>query len=291
MTQGICFYVDYLKYSILCSVAIHSLCKHYDGAIHVIHGEHCPKAFLWGLKRQKRVTYAPANQEVRKAARGIPLGRLRECWYRKPYLHLESPFDVTLMYDSDHVFVSEFDMNAFELIEQFNLASFHTRPMSAKSYRTKARRVRYVLRDRKYLFHYPANGGCVGSVKGSGVVEIWCRNMEKILSHESRVANTLSRVADEYSLAYTLQKFGGMGDAKWSCGADRADAVTIGIHYVRKGYLGDALFQTALKQAVDEEFLGLHKLRPSAMEQYASWVRAKHEKRHKQLRQHYRKRK
>ena len=101
---------------------------------------------------------------------------------------------------------------------------------------------------------------------------MWCRNMEKILTHKYHATKRIGRVADEYALAYTLQKMGGMGDAKWSCGLDRVDATTIGIHFPRHAYLGNPLFLTALKEAMDDKFLGLHKLRPSALDQHDSWA-------------------
>lgn len=249
MNRGIVFFLDGKPQAALLAVAIHSLRKNYTGPVCVVFGPHDTEVVEDNL---------PGDVEVRrlgslKGGRGFA----SRCWNSKPTVHQMSPFDVSIVYDIDHVFVRSFDEKAFDMVEDNGLFSFYA---TAAHGPKKAHSIAAAI-DRPDLIplFQRTNGGCVGSVAGSEMVDQWDRWIRQIKSSGNRL---LGKVPDEFALSATLADRGVQvsGEA-WSVSArlsepNPADPY-MAYHFVRKSWIYRRLYRDALVEAYSEDFMGL----------------------------------
>jgi len=266
-SQGIVFFTDWVVPCPLLIVALHSLKKHYIGNVHVVYGNNTPAFFIDALKSNSFITTSNYNPDYQKSY-WTRLGS-RRCWNLKPTIHSQSPFDLTLIYDCDHVFVDTFDQKAFEMIDQYGLVSFH-HPKEHYNHKywkranTRARTIRDVIKlpceDNTLL---SANGGCVGSSKekSPALLAEWQVLMEKFGTCGNMF---LVRLPDEFSLSYTILKNKiPMGGHYWSYSPypDLSDLnplpKTSAIHFCNSSYVHGSYFKIEQDLCLDEDYMGL----------------------------------
>lgn len=263
-SKGICFFIDYRTPAPLLAVALYTLRKQYDGNVHVVCGDDVPQFFMDALSdsgacsvQKTRLKYPPIEKII----------RLQRCFNIKPQVHKICPFDINLMYDCDHVFTNRFDNSAFDFIEQHGLVSFHTSVMNRSSNLRALRRTRVLAHyGMKVDFLKQVNGGCVGSVKGSPLIDEWVQTLDRMirLGHHS-----FRRLPDEYSLSFvTGQHKIPLGDGKWSYCVQKEDASdvlgvidkAIAVHFCHNRYYRSHVFVDALKEAKRTNFMSMNSL-------------------------------
>lgn len=263
--RGILFFSDWTAPVPLFVVALHSLRKYYSGKVHVMYGSSTPEFFIQELKKKSDITIQSYTPEYAKSY-WTRLGSHR-CWNMKPVIHQQSPFDTTWIYDCDHVFIDSFDLSGFDYIEKYGLASFHhpvthygSKAIGRMNGRAKVIRERLKMpcEDNSLL---PANGGCVGSVKGTLLLNEWIVNLEKFGTCGDWA---LERLPDEFSLSYTLSRNNSpIGDHKWSYSPypDLSDLKTItnisAIHFCNSSYKLGSYYKIEQNECLDEDYMGI----------------------------------
>jgi hypothetical protein len=261
MKKGICFFTDYHSPIPILVIALYSLRKYYSGNVCVICGSNTPPFFKNVLQASSSITDFITTDLKYPPKKGIV--RLQRCFNIKPQIHKVSPYDITLMYDCDHLFVNKIEDNVFDIIEKSGLISFH-RSKHGNSSDSKA-----ILRTRKLnalgmpiKFLSQVNGGCVGSVKGSPLIDEWIANLDKMINLGHHV---FTRLPDEYSLSYTMSTHGiKVGDERYSyCTVeDDASDVTeeltkkmIAVHFPRQRYFHSNIYLNVCKEAKAANFM------------------------------------
>jgi hypothetical protein len=201
--------------------------------------------------------------------------RVRRCWYRKVLCHKVSPFDLTVFYDCDHVFVADYDYAIFDKIEDYGLFSCHNkkgfrkgRGHSRRDYKKAQVIQEHIGRIKKEVpVIWPANGGCVGSRKDSPLIDEW---EDSLRLFDSKGSKKLKYVADEYSLSYTMSMNEiPMMSSKWSFVPPLVDIPkwehpegVLGIHFNNGRYVDSPLFQENFKEAYNDDALQFASMAP-----------------------------
>ena len=266
MNEGIVFFTDYQSPLPLLVVALYSLRQHYGGNIHVIYGANTPRFFIDLLKNQSDITFS--KTEINKSGEHFH-NVSRRCWNIKPIIHQQSPYDVTLLYDCDHAFYSQFDKSIFQIIQKYKLISCHhvwEKIQGRNQWRSMCR-AKIIKEDLKLACGEripPVNGGCVGSFK-SELLNDWLKYIDVFANSNNRL---LTRVPDEYALSYILEKNQTpVIDSKWSYSPlsednRETDAVltnqsALAIHFAAGKYTKLQCYQSVVFQALQADYLGL----------------------------------
>ena len=264
-SQALVFFTDWNTPAPLLVVALHSLQRFYKGNIHVFYGENTPPFFIDALLKNSRIStqlVRPNYREVIWAG-----GNVRQCWAIKPSLHKLSPFNLTLFYDCDHVFLKEFDLRAFELINKHELITFHhPKEIYGKRVWRRINGRASVIRDLLKLpcldnVLVPANGGCVGSKKGTNLLNEWTEYLRKFATCGNWA---LTRLPDEFALSYTLSRHNvPIENHRWSYSPqpDLSDLNPlpdiIAIHFCNTSYRLGSYYKTAQEAALKANYMGL----------------------------------
>lgn len=259
---GICFFTDYRLPVPLLVVALHSLQKNFNGNIHVVCGKDTPKFFILELEKQDRITF---EKTILKYPSRRDIVRIQRCFNIKPQIHKICPFKVNMVYDCDHLFVNKFDLSVFDLIRSHELISFHypKEERLRKSNRRAWKRTKILKQyGMEVDFLWPMNGGCVGSVKDSPLIDEWVDTLDIMINLGSHI---FRRLPDEYSLSYVMGRHNiPIGDQKWSYSVKKEDASdaedmirkVIAIHFPRWRYSRSRIYKKAVKEARGVNFLG-----------------------------------
>jgi hypothetical protein len=258
VSQGICFYINYSQPVCQLAVALSTLERNYDGDICVLTGSSVPEFFLSELRQHGRLEVKPVTTQY--ARKGLSRGH--GCWFTKVLLHqTDNPFDATIFYDCDHVFKGRFDLAAFDMVRGAGLIGFHRSDAALSNTGMIVNMVETVCGVR-YESLQKAQGGCVGSVRGSPKVVEWAEAMEKFCEYGGHPA----RHADEYALDYVMAKYGtAVGPSKWShtvgkreeWGGFESDPNILAMHYPMARYAVSKLFKAEMEKAVRENFMSL----------------------------------
>jgi hypothetical protein len=109
----------------------------------------------------------------------------------------------------------------------------------------------------------PINGGCVGSIKGSVLVQDWESRIPLLMKSGNRM---LSKVADEFALSYTMRLEGTEVESpKWSYAPLTTDDKEItealkenhSVHFAAGKWVQSVYFKQAFRQACADDFMGL----------------------------------
>ena len=271
---GVLFFTDYAMSVPLLVVALHSLYGKWpclwplcDSQITVVYGLNTPEFFIKLLHctRNFRVNLQPTSINQMNRRYGDVT---RRCWNVKPLIHKESPYNITLFYDCDHVFFNRFDPSIFDIIKKSGLTSC-SHPWDKVNYRLQGRsRIRAQLIRQLNMpcgDHLPiVNGGCVGSVKGTPLLNEW---ESKIPTFGQKTCHILlKKVADEFALAHTMEQHGiEVADPRWSYSPwtetdDEINSVVksvIGIHYAAGKYQKLQSYKAAFQAAYKDDYLFL----------------------------------
>lgn len=252
-SEGICFYVDFGGYCSILAVALHSLEKHFDGHIHVIHGEQIPTFFRTALRNNKRITYSKVANRAK-----YPGKTSRAIWFRKVHVHNELPFETAILYDCDHVFTERWDPIAFDIVKDAGLMSFHwdMRARDHARFYRQARAIRRVTGDNKYRDHWGANGGCVGSVRGTTLIADWIDVMDALCRHRESI---LIPAYDEHALSYIITTNGRqVASGRYSCQwKDPRKQQALAVHMMMGAYRVDKIYRDAFLEAWKDDYMGL----------------------------------
>jgi len=268
-TRCIDFYADYGQTTLLLSVALHSLQKHYDGAIHVVHGANLPQWYQDILRKHNRISVQSSDQRYAGAA---GKGGEHQAYNVRPMVQKTIPFDTRVMYDCDHVFVKPLNPELFDYVEKYGIGSWgFTVAQLRWSGRNKAQYVAEAIKSLGLPCDVPLQpmaGSCVGTAKGSeALVDEWLKNLETFA--QSKNGWLASKYVDQHSLSYTMQCHKiPIGDYKWSYSGQSAyqsdlkpiPEGAMAIHFGRGRYRkreADHIFAQALGEAVRADFLGL----------------------------------
>jgi hypothetical protein len=205
MSRGLCFYIDHDSPTLPLAVALWTLRKNYSGDVCVIVGRHTSVKFSDSLAREG---ISVVKSEVEFPAQ--PAFPCVQCWLNKILIHRdEMPFDTGIMYDCDHLFLRQFEDAAFDLVEENGLMSFHRKLGEVRG--SKLYGAEGILGK---LPKMPkVNGGCVGSVRKSPLIEEWAKVAKKMMTGQGK----LIVHADEYALSYVTGSHKiDLGDQKWS---------------------------------------------------------------------------
>jgi len=255
VTNGICFYIDYGMPACQLVVALHTLEQNYDGEICVLIGKSTPSFLVSELRKHSRVIVQEANVAFDKPG----AKRQRVCWFTKVLLHKHcNPFDVTVFYDCDHVFKGRVGDDLFKTVSDNGLVSCNR--TDDKGWKV-ARYIEAQLGE-KCPNLKKANGGCVGSVRGSPLVDEWVFNLNRFYD----AGGHLKRHADEYSLDYVMERHNiGIGSSNWSHSVGKyeqwdsfeKDPAIVALHYPQRRYVRSSLFKLALQSAMYNNFLSV----------------------------------
>ena len=277
MIQGICFYLNFHKPIPLLVTCLHSLLKHYDGRICIIAGDKVPRPFLTRLMDEERFDILMTRTFHRdpvfvKRKKGANL-----CWMTKPFLHKESPYEISVFYDCDHVFRADVTDYIFDKVRDDDLTSFH---FTGDTRARRSRKMPHVMRVMHGRYGIPmiqgmesVNGGCVGSRRSSPLIDEWIELMLKI----SEGNKTRRWITDEYSLSYLIRSHRlRPGSSLWSLSINEKthkvpgkEAWLVGLkdkyfkrpvialHFNQRGYIKSPTFQAAVVSAINDDYMGI----------------------------------
>lgn len=251
--RGVIFYCDRGKPIPPLIVALWTLRQSYSGPIHIVCGPQSPSWFLSELANAAsrsgftfELVTAYDFPEWTEGKRGS--------WCQKPFAIRRSPFDTTLYFDCDHLFLrQDWPDELFGRIECFGICSAHDRPT--------ANRNRRILRDLRNVTsvsleaYRPVNGGCIGYLKGHDGLQVWIEFM-KLFARQSQ-SNLLRGLAEEFALGMTLNiGMGGWLDAAISR-MECPHPIARGYHLNQGRYLQNATWQIELRNSFNSDFLGV----------------------------------
>jgi hypothetical protein len=268
MTKCINFYLDFGPPTLLLAVALHSLKKYYNGNIHVVYGTSVPAWFVDIMKQHPQISTQASTHVVSGASGHIHAYNVR------PQVHLDMPFDVSIMYDCDHVFVRPVPDSLFDYASQHGLGSygFNTEQLRRhgqwKTEKTAKAIQSIGLPCPDSL--QPSAGSCVCSMRtkeGREMVKFWDDHIKLFVKHPETPLG--SKFADQHALSYAMQRYGvPMGDYHYSYSgqlASQADIKpipegVIAIHFGHgrfKKREADHVFAQELGEAIQADFMGL----------------------------------
>lgn len=245
LDKGIVFFLDGRDYAPLLVTAMYTLRKNYSGGVHVFLGPNDTGVVECHLEQSKMpFSRVPALSDIGN-------GHRQQCWNTKPVVHKHSPFDVTVVYDIDHIFVRPLEEELFLWVQHYGLLSMRTEVVMPRKTRNRI----CSAMGSKPISMQRTNGGCVGSVRGSDLIEQWSDALEKIADYGLWLA-------DEYALAYVMAKNGiPVRGWQYSCGARRAHHIRhqgeMAYHLINKAWRSAAMYRNALREAIEEDFLGI----------------------------------
>lgn len=268
MSQGISFYCQHTGPIVPLIGALHSLVKYWDGSIHVVLGDRTPRVFCDSLKGWNRCTTQQINTWDLFNPKSIR--RKVVCFLTKIYLHQILPFNVNLVYDCDVVFANKVPHSIFTTIEQQELVNFY---FSHEELPLKPQRKAYLKTRLLHSLGYPkrfyssVNGGCVGSLRSSTLLQEWAENSDRILHGD---ANYLAKVPDEPGLSVTLANHGLLvGGSEicyrlWRNGDEKKTSNSLGqsivaYHLTHHFVESSRRLRAELNEAYRENFLGFRK--------------------------------
>jgi hypothetical protein len=251
--RGVLFYCDRAQPVSALIVALWTLRQGYDGQAHIVFGPQVPD---W--------LYRQASRNGSKLGTTIEVletydfpdctSGKRGSWCQKPFAIQRSPFEQTIYFDCDHLFVDRLELDeTWDTIERVGLASAHDVP--------SARRGRRVIQDIRTLTgmslpsYRPVNGGCVGYRRGHESMAAWIKYMTLFARQEQ--SRLLRSLAEEYALGLTLNiGKGGWLDAEISRVAYPMPAAK-GYHLNGARYYQNPAWQRELRYCLDADFLGI----------------------------------
>lgn len=264
-SRGILFYVNFSNPLPLLPAALYSLSKYYDGDIHVLYGKQVADWFVKELEKSDRLTCSYHKKVLTK----IGKKRWRVSILEKPYLYYNSPFEATLFYDCDHIFLKPMDCSIFDDIEKYqfvNPIEDYGKPITKHSRILRIAHDLYGRDSDKTLSR--SMGGCVGIMRGSDVHDKLVKIQDEIMNYPGR--NMLS---DEHAISLLLEEHGKVMDPKWSwaykqkkhcprrdTGLDGMPDNLIALHYAHKRYAISKLWRDAFLEAREHNVLGLDDL-------------------------------
>lgn len=261
-SRGILFYINFAGPTPLLPVALHSLSKYYDGDIHVLYGEQIDQWMIDQLKKCDRITHSFHKKKLT----GIGKQRWRISILEKPYLYYSSPFNTTLFYDCDHLFLRPMDMSIFDEIEEYGLVNpieDYGDPIAKQDRVCKAAHDLYGRDLNKVLSR--SMGGCVGILRGTAVNDRLVQVQKDLMNYPGR--NIFS---DEHALSLVLEESGKVLDVKWSWtykqnkhnpkrdhGLIGMPDNLIALHFAHKRYAISKMWRDAYLDAREQNVLGL----------------------------------
>jgi hypothetical protein len=268
-TRGILFYANGTAPLPLLVAALFSLRQQYKGLIHVIYGDEVPP---WIRKEIEDLNDVSSQLSKTRYQGKAGLSGRRKHWNVRPMVHKESPFDVSLMYDCDHVFVSPFDDSVFDYLEQHGIGSCNKsweqlRWHHQAKAQVIAQSVSACFKEPCDLL-LPCNGGCVGTTRdarGLSLIDEWLHYMD--LCGLSKDPHLLSKYNDQHALSFVMYKHGvPMCSRKYSHASDDTGQSDLGnlppdimaIHFAHFRYgrpPADRFFGKALADAMAADYM------------------------------------
>jgi len=261
-SKGILFYVNFCAPVPLLPVALRTLSMNYDGDIHVLHSDSTPAWFVEQLEKCPRITNSYHDRSIKRVGKK----RMRACALEKVYMFNSSPYDMTLFYDCDHVFLCKMDMTIFNEIEEHGLVNPVERPNEPICKQSRILKVAHELYGRdpdKQLGQ--SMGGCIGLIRGSSVHDEMIKVQEEVMAYPAR-----NMFTEEQPMALVLEKYGKVLDQKWSwaykqkkhCprgdnGLKGMPEDLIGLHFAHKRYAVSRVWRDNFLKAKEDNVLGL----------------------------------
>jgi hypothetical protein len=174
-------------------------------------------------------------------------------WCQKPFVIKNSPFDLTLYYDCDHVFYKDLDLSIFNVIDEHELVSAIPvkTPKRAKVILNELANAGIKLNKLQSF-----SGACIGVKKGSEYLEKVIERLP-ILTHKG--GRILKRNPEEFSFSSVINEgYGTIVDRKWSSDSsgDKGRESTLAIHYPKKRFIKEPRWYAFLDQVKQENYLG-----------------------------------
>lgn len=255
MTEcGMLFYCDHLQPVSALAVALWTLKRLYHGPIQIVFGPDAPN-WLVGEVSNKKGVYGGITCERLESYDFLEwTNGKRGAWCQKPFAIRRSPFELTLYFDCDHLFVgSQWPGDIWGQIDRLGLASGHDKLF--------ARRCPRVIRDVRAVTgialdaYRPVNGGCIGYRRGHEGWQTWIAFMTQFARQwRSRLLRDL---AEEHGLGLTLNT----GIGGWIDGAisrtEYPHAHALGYHLNGGRYLYCPRWQQEFRNCFDADFLGI----------------------------------
>ena len=271
-SKGLLFYSDDRKPLPELVVALYSARKFIKEDIHVTLGPNTPKLFELELARE-RYEYNRLETKLFKTGRRSKIGH----WFQKPFVIQQAPFDTTLYYDCDHLFMNEIPKEKWSEVESYGLSTGHDDgdPLQWRKYLKWISYINKVTQEQTFgradhKCYSRMNGGCIGYAKNETGLEriktwIWFLNAFHALPDNKRIVY----VGDESSLSATINMAGSgwLGEHMSMTRHPYEETVTeipdnvVAWHYARSQYkapdLRKTLWLNTFREAWEENFLGL----------------------------------
>lgn len=252
-TRGILFYHNYDITDQL-SVALYSLRKYYDDAIHVTLGPSVPDPLVQLFNNQDDVSFNKIDAYYYTDFPRRGFNTRRKEWCQKPFIIRDSPFDLTLYYDCDHIFFRKFDMSIFDEIDKHELITPVpcAQPRRSRNIKSEFRQIGIEF-DTVQRF----NGGCIGLKKDTKLLEKVVEKIPVLMDAPGRI---LRRNPEEFSFSFTINSgYGSIVDPKWSSNygsKPSKEENNIAIHYSMGRFKRDPRWFELLEKVKEENYLG-----------------------------------
>lgn len=274
-SKGLLFYSDNVKPLPELVVALYSAQKHIKEDIHITLGPKTPDVFEFEL--------AKSNYKYnRLKTRPFPTGRRSRIghWLQKPFVIKESPYNTTLYYDCDHLFLKAIPDEKWDEVERYGLCTGHedNDPIQRRKYLKWMHYINLVMDRRVFAKRDCAcfsrmNGGCVGFSKNREGLErmetwIWFLNAFHDLPNNREIIY----LGDESALSATINMKGsGWLGEKMSMTRHPYDETVdeipddiVAWHFARSQYsspdVRKTLWLNTFREAYYDDFLGLRTL-------------------------------
>jgi hypothetical protein len=258
MENGICFLAAGKGVIPSLTIALYSLSKYYDGKI-CLFVKDLPDDFIKELQKNKNIIIDDKSVPLIEPLVANASSKFGvRCWCMKPLLQKLSPFDITVFYDADVVFIQKFDMEIFRLAQHHEIVCPTDMRLNSKRIRV-GKELSDILHCKAFELH--AEGGCVASLRTSNHLFSWFSATLML----SRFVGRRRKPIDEHALSYTISNCGGRYiDYKWALGLHCLDKNgvspknTIAVHCSMKRYSESAKYKQAMAQALKINYLNIN---------------------------------
>lgn len=274
-SKGLLFYTDDVKPLPELVVALYSAEKHIKEDIFITLGPKTPDKFEWELAKAGYHCHRLVKRPFHTGRRSR-IGH----WFQKPFVIRDSPHDLTLYFDCDHLFFRAIPDETWAKVDEYGLSTGHVEndPLQRPKYYKWMNYInvvseRRVFAKRDWARYSRMNGGCIGFAKnerGHTHMKTWIWFLNKF--HELPNNKEIIYLGDESALSATINmnRYGWLGDTlsrtrhPYHQTVDEIPADIVAWHYARSQYttpdLRKILWLNTYKEAYHDDFLGLRTL-------------------------------
>lgn len=236
-------------------VALWTLQRIYVGPIHVVFGPYAPDWFQRMLTEAGSPLRVTSETLINYDFPEWTNGR-RGSWCQKPFVIRRSPFDSTLYFDCDHVFVGpQWCDHIWQQIDSVGVGSAHDH--------ASVRRGPWIAKDMhavtgiQLASYRPVNGGCIGYRRGHPSLGTWIDYLNAFVRQQQ--SRLLKGLAEEFALGLTLNTGqGGWLDASISrMQFPHSDAR--GYHLNNGRFIHNSIWQAELRHCFAADFMGIRR--------------------------------